>query len=522
MPISKPSSSNGEKYFNRDHLRSGLKKRAVRGAGATVFSRSTVYCINMISVIILARLLTPDDFGLVAMVTAPFMFLMDFANLGLGDATIQSEEVNQKQISTLFWINTGLGAGLTSLLIAVSPIIGSFYKEPRVQSITIAISFMFVLGGLSTQHLALLKRNLLFYRITANEVIASILSVIIAIAGAWWGWGYWAIVARQLTLSLTLAAGAWLVCSWRPGLPSLHTRVKPMLTFGTNSVASNVTYYFSKNLDKVLIGWCHSTQSLGYYDRAYHLFVLPLNQLSFPLSAVALAALSRLRNEPEKYRRYYLKALSMLAFIGMPLSAIVTLVASDLVLLLLGQQWHKTGHILSIFGLGIGIALIISTCGWLHLSLGRADRKLRWAITTFIVTVIFLSIGLPFGPSGVAIAYTASLYVLVCPALWYAGKPIHLKFRSLLSVIWKPYVCALAAGLLCWFFFNSFDLTSDTFVRLNILARIFLSVILCTSVYLLLTIVLHQGTRPISQFISLLYEMVPNAFPKFLRGSRQL
>lgn len=509
MSYSETKSSNGGGYFDNGHLSVGLKGRALRGAGATVFAHVSSFSIQVIGTIILARLLTPGDFGLVAMVAAFSFLFQNFGLRGFTEATIQSDVINHGIISTLFWIHVALGIAVTVLFIALSPLIAWFYKEPRLVSITIVIALSFIFPALSTQHLALLARNMQFYRITANEIAAAIVSQIVAIALAFHGVGYWALVGRRVLPVVGTAAGAWILCRWLPGLPARGTGIGSMLKFGMNTYGNFATNYISRNLDKVLIGWRHGAQSLGYYERAYYLFVMPVNQLSYPLTNVAVAALSRLRDDPEKYRSYYLKALSMIALIGMPLSAILTLTGRDLLLLLLGPQWEKAGEIFRVFGPGIGILLIYGTHGWLHLSLGRADRWLRWGIIELIATALCFVVGLPFGAIGMAFAYTACFYLLILPGLWYAGRPIRITLFSLVSVIWKQYLSALAAGLLCWYILYSFDVSSIIFLRLNIFARIFVSILLYISLYLVPTISLFQGKKAISELISLLRDMMP-------------
>ena len=509
-----------QEYFNANHLMDNIKKRAVRGAGVTVISRIAIYCIQIVGTMVLARILVPGDFGLVAMVTVLTNILVEFGTLRLSDATVQKDEINHRQISTLFWINFALCAGLTVVLMVASPLIAWFYKEPRLQSVTIVIAFTFVFSGLSIQHLALLQRNMEFHKIAFSQIIAIVVTDIIAIAMAWKGLGYWALVARRLGYPMGAAAGAWVLCRWRPGLPARDSEVRPMLKFGINSLGNYSMNYFSRSMDKVLIGWRYGSQLLGFYDRAYYLFVLPVNQLSYPLTSVAVATLSRLRDDPERYQRYYLNAISMIAFIGMPLSAILTLIGKDFILLLLGPQWGMAGQIFSVFGPGIGVMLIYGTDGWLHLSLGRADRWFRWGIVAAIATTISFIIGLQFGPIGVAIAYAASFYILIGPCLWYAGRPINLKFSSIVLAIWKSFISALGAGVISWFITNSVESTSNVFAGFNIFVRIVVSCAVCIVLYLILIILLYQSTKPILQFISVLSEMAPVSSLKNLRLKR--
>jgi O-antigen/teichoic acid export membrane protein len=497
------------KIFNTDHLKADLKRHAVKGAGATIFSNIMDYVVQMVATIVLARLLKPEDFGLVAMVTAFSILLQNFGMRGFTEATIQSEELDHGTVSTLFWIHIGISVVLALAFMAFSPVLAWMYKEPRLVWIGVVISANFLLFALATQHLALLTRNMQFWKVAGVEIGANILSVIVAILFAVNGGAYWSLVARRVSLPLGWVILAWLLCRWLPGLPAVGTGVKRMVKFGINTYGNFMVNYVTRNMDKVLIGWKHGSQSLGFYDRAYYLFVMPVNQLSYPLTNVAVSALSKLQDDVGKFKNYYIKSLTMLAFIGMPLSAVLTLIGKDFILLLLGPQWGKAGEIFSFFGPGIGIMLIYGTHGWLHLSLGRADRWFRWGILELVVTAAFFMAGLPFGASGVAVAYVLSIFVLTGPGLWYAGLPINLSILSIVVALWKYFAAALAAGLVTWHFLYRGGTFSSTFTGLNIFSRIALSSVLCLIIYLILTIIIFRGFGPISQFVSLVREMVP-------------
>jgi O-antigen/teichoic acid export membrane protein len=391
-------------YFDTGQLAVGLKGRALRGVGATVFSQVANFGIQTIGTIVLARLLTPSDFGLVAMVTAFSFLFQNFGLRGFTEATIQSDTLDHEKTSTLFWIQVALSLGITLLFIGLSPVMAWFYGERRLVEIAVVIGLSFIFNALSTQHLALLQRNMQFYRVAVNEVVANIVTQIVSIAFAIWGWGYWALVARRVVPLIAMTGGAWVLCRWVPGFPRRRTGIGPLFKFGMNTYGNFATNYFSRNLDKVLLGWRYGVQALGHYERAYYLFAMPVNQLTNPLTAVAVAALSRLRDDSEKFRTYYLKGISVLTLIGMPLSAILTLSGKDLLLFFLGSQWGEAGEVFSIFGPAIGITLIYGTHGWLHLSLGRADRWFRWGIIELVVCSFCFVIGLRFGAIGMATA----------------------------------------------------------------------------------------------------------------------
>ena len=502
-------SSRSKDYFNTDHLKTGLRTRALRGASLSIVGQISSFIIQTTGTILLARLLTPHDFGLVTMVISLSLLLQGFGSNGFIEAIVQKKEIQHNQISTLFWINAGLSLLLMLLFIALAPLIAWFYKEPQLKMIVVAMASSILLGGLSNQHTSLLMRNMQFFRTTLNEVIAGFLSVAVAVILAYRGWGYWALVTKWIMTPLIVTVGAWILCGWRPGLPGRGTGVRPMLRFAFHTYGNFVMSYFRRNIDKILIGRSFGSQQLGFYDRAYHLSnMLPVQILS-PLNSVSIATFSRLSDDPAKYRHTYLKMLSIIAAIGMPLSAALTLISHDVILLLLGPQWHETGHIFCAFAPSIGVAIIYFTHGWLHLSLGTPDRWFRWSIIEFIVTITCFIIGVRLGGAlGVAIAFSISFYILIGPALWYAGKPIDLKLHFIFTSIWKYYVAACGSAILCWLFFHVYGSMSSLYDALNVVFRMTTSIFFCMLSYLLLVVALHRGIEPITQVISVFREMV--------------
>lgn len=494
-------------YFKTDHLRDHLKTHAVRSGGVSIASRIAATVIQMVGVVILARLLTPADFGLVAMVTAITEIFNVFKDLGLYDATIQQPHLNHEQVSTLFWINVGFGFVLTATLIAISPAIAWFYHKPELKVITVVSSLSFIFTGLSAQHLALLKRRMSFMSVSIIDVSATLVSTIAAIIFALIGFGYWSIVLRQVVLGLFIAIGAWIFCVWRPGRPARKSGIGGMLRFGANTLGYFVMNYFSTNLDKTLVGKKYGAEPLGFYSRANYLATVPGGQLSMSIFHVAVATLSKLREDPPKFRRYYLSAISSISFVGMPMSGFMVVVSRDLIYLILGPQWGRAVPLFSILGLAAGMYLLASTHGWLHVSLGRADRWMRWGVFSSVITVAGFVVGLFFGTAGVATGYTVTVIFLAPLSILYAGKPIGLRFRELFSSLWRYLAGALLTSLLCSFLFNTIHFSSS--VLLNIL----ISSVIYVAIYLLIITALFLSVRPIVEFISLSQMMLQGLRP---------
>ena len=262
-----------------------------------------------------------------------------------------------------------------------------------------------------------------FSVVSANDILARAVSVAVSILLAWAAWGYWALVAGAIVLPLATSIGAWVLCRWVPGLPRRGVGTGPMVRFAMSTYGRFTANYFTWNLDNLLVGWRLGPVPLGFYKKAYDLFVLPTNQLSAPLTAVAVSVLSRLTRDPMQYRRYFLSALSTLAFVGMGLGADLTLIGKDLILLLLGPRWEESGRIFTFFGPGIGVMLLYFTHGWIHLSIGRADRWFRWGVVEFTVTGLLFLLGLPWGPVGIAVAWVLAAHGPRALVRRKAGRP---------------------------------------------------------------------------------------------------
>lgn len=506
LPRKKPLADKNA-FFEVEHLKGDLKGRAVRGGIATIFSRSTDFAIQTIGTFILARILVPEDFGLVAMVSALTGFFSLFTDLGLTDATVQSEKLNHEQVSTLFWVNVTFSFSIFLLISSLSPAVAWFYKEPRLTAITIVSSLSFILAGISTQHIALIRRNMRFVQVAVLEISGATVSIVTAIILAKSGWGYWALIVRPLILSIVISTGAWIVCQWRPGLPVKGSGVRPMIGFGANTMGFYIVNYFARNMDKMLIGWRSGATMLGFYSRAYYLFIAPISQFCIPLQNVAVSTLTKLRNEPVKYCRYYLNALSILALVSFPVSIFMAAEGKDLILILLGPQWGPAANIFSVLGLGAGTQILYATQGWIYVSLGRADRWLKWGVFGSFIMVLSFVAGLPFGVIGVATGYTISLYLLVGPALWFAGKPIGLTLKVIFGEIYRYYLAALIAGVGCWSL-------SRLLVDFHLLSRFIICFGAFTAAYLLLIIVFYRSIDPIKRAVLLVQSFRPKEEPK--------
>jgi O-antigen/teichoic acid export membrane protein len=488
-----------------------LRRRAVRGAGITVFSQGLVFAIQVVSTIVLARLLTPSDFGVITMVTTFSLLVMSFGLNGYTEAVIQRQDLDHRLASNLFWINVGMGTLLALIFSAAGTSMARFYHDPRVANVAIGISFTIFLTNIAVIHLALLKRALCFSVTSANDVIAGLFSVVVMIICALAGYGYWSLVAGAVARPAFIAVGAFYSCRWLPGLPSRVNGTTAVVKFAMHVYGRFAVNYCDRNMDNLLVGWRFGSMSLGLYKKAYDLFVLPANQLLLPVEEVALSTLSRLDRESSQYRRFFLNGLSILAFLGMGMGAILTLEGKDLIRLLLGPKWDASARIFVFFGPGIGIMLIYHTIGLLHLSLGKADRWFRWVLVEFTVTGLLFLLGLRWGPPGVATAWTVSFWILFIPAFWYAGKPIRFGVGPILSTVWRYVFASLIAGGGVAAITHQIPTLILAPGILGTLDRIITNSFLFAALYLGAVILLQGGPQQLLGFAKLVFDLLPAA-----------
>ena len=485
----------------------------------TIFSGGVGLAIQLVATVTLARILTPRDFGLVAMVTTFSLLLSNFGVNGFTEALIQRERIDHALASNLFWFTVGGGLLLTGGFAAAGSLLAKFYGEALVASIAAGISVSIFLTSISVIHVALLKRAMLFSAVAKNDIVARAVSVVVSILFGWAGWGYWALVLGVCALPLSTDVGAWFICRWVPGHPRRAAGTGAMLKYAMYTYGRFSISYFARNTDNLLVGWRFGAPALGFYKKPYDLFSLSATQLVASTSVVAVSALSRVREDGTEYRRYLLGAMAVMAFLGMGIAGDLTLVGKDLIRVLLGPGWEPAGRIFTFFAPGIGMMILYGTHGWIHLSIGRADRWFRWGLVEWSVTILLFIAGLHWGPQGIAVAWCVSFWILTVPAMWYAGKPIGLGVGPMFATVWRYIVASLVAGLASYLILSQLAILTDVVgVRGAALRIVFIS--LCfLGLYLSVIIMLYRGLGPLRRLAVLLREMTSIARAKWPSGS---
>jgi polysaccharide transporter, PST family len=433
------------KYFGENRPHEDFGRRSLRGGIVSIGSRIINAVIQVASVVVLARLLSPTDYGLVGMVSAILGIAPLLIDLGTRDAVVQQRHITAAEVSTLFWITFALGCGATVLGTLSGPLIAHFYGEPRLAKVAFLSSLAFVGLALSYQHQALLRRAMRYQELAMIDIGANLISTVIAIAMALSGWAYWALVVRPVMVSILTAAGSWWKCRWVPGRPVFTPGVKQMVQFGLHWIGFTGTDFIGKFADRVAIGRIAGAADLGFYQKACLVYDNSLDLMSTPLSAVAMSGLSKLRHDPDALWRSWSKALSTVAFFAMPIFGVLAVTSRDVIVLALGEKWTGASILLSIFALRGIPEVVQKTCSWLHIAAGRADRFMRWGLFASATQFVALFVGLPFGMKGIAWALVAATYLLFLPAIAYSGRPLGIGIWKVVATVGSQTVGALAA-----------------------------------------------------------------------------
>jgi O-antigen/teichoic acid export membrane protein len=427
-----------------------LKERTIRGGSARGAALAISFFLRIGSLVVLARLLNPFDFGLLGMVTAFTGVLSLFRDFGLSAAAIQHVTVTEKQSSTLFWINILAGGILTIIAMLLAPAVAAFYHEPRLYWVTIVVAIAFLLNGAGVQHSAILQRQMRFTALAWIDLTALIASTILAIGMAKIGYGYWALVAMTLSVPFVGTIGLWLATAWVPGLPHRGVGLRSMMRFGGTLTLSGLVYYVATNCEKVLLGRFWGAEALGIYGRAYQLIRIPTDNLNSSVGDVAFSALSRIQDDPARLRRFFLKGYSLVLGITVPITVACGIFADDIVLVLLGQKWKEVAGIFALLAPMMLIFAILNPLGWLLNALGLVARSLKIALVLTPLMIASYVIGLPYGPRGVALAYSGVMMLWLFPGIAWAVHGTVISFWDILRETGRPLASILPAAALAF------------------------------------------------------------------------
>ena len=423
-----------------------LKERVLRGGLAKMSSQALNFVLRTGSLVVLARLLTPKDFGLVGMVTAVTGVLAIFKDAGLPAITVQRATISDEQISTLFWLNMLVGVVLFGLSLGLAPVIVAFYRESRLFWVTAALASGFVFSAGAAQHAALLQRQMRFGALAVIEILSLSASIAVAITMAAAGYGYWALVGMNVVSLVVYAVLVWFIAAWVPGMPRRKVGARSMLHFGGTISLNGLIVYFANNTDKILLGRFCGAEALGIYGRGYQLINIPTENLNSAISSVAFPALSRLQDDPDRFKNYFLKGYSLVLALTLPITIACALFADELILVVLGPKWKDVVSIFRLLTPTVLAFALLNPFSWQLLAMGQVRRLLKMALVIAPVVIAGYVVGLRYGPSGVALGYSVTLTLLIVPMIAWAKHGTLISSWDVLQAVSRPFLSAIVAA----------------------------------------------------------------------------
>lgn len=409
----------------------GLGGRAARGVAVTLVAQVLRIVIQLLSVVVLSRLLLPSDYGLVAMVMAVIGVGEIFRDFGLSSAAIQAPTLSVLQRDKLFWVNSGIGLVLSVAAFLSAPLVALVFDEDALVAVTHALAVTFLLNGLSTQYRASLIRELQFKKAAAVDVSAAMLGFLAAVIAALSGMGLWALVLQQLVTGAVGLAGLVVAGSWLPGLPDRATSIAPFIRFGLPLIGSQLIGYAANNVDTWTVGMRFGPAALGYYNRAYQLLMTPLNQVRSPSTTVALPVLTRVSSDQNRFASYL--TMGQLAM-GLPVTVVLALIigtADEIVQVFLGADWARSAPFLQLFAVAALFQTLSFVGYWVYLARGLTAVLLRYSMVSAAIKISAVLIGAQWGAIGVAVGFAVAPAVSWPISLWWLSRSTPVPQRDL-------------------------------------------------------------------------------------------
>ena len=427
-----------------------LKQKTISGIGWSAVGGFFLQVMQFVILVVLARLLSPEDFGLLGMVLVFTGIATLFSELGFGAALVQKTELEERHLSSVFWLNLAVGLILTILVYMSAPWVASFYNEPRLILLVRAISISFVIGGFGVVQKAMMTRKMQFKLLAIIQILSVFITGIITVLMAFSGYGVWSLVVQLISVSFLGVLFLWLLGGWRPKFIFQPAALKDMMSFSANLLGAQLLNYGVRNFDYLLIGRYVGSSGLGVYSLAYKFMLLPINQVSKIIGRVMFPALSQIKDDNQRIKRVYLRANRVIGLLTIPLMFGMIVVARPLVLTIVGPNWEAVIPVLQILCL-VGIKQPVgSTTGWLYQAKGRTDLMLRWNFISMVITIAAFIIGIRWGVIGVATAYAIRSYLIWYPAITIPGRLIGLTFWEFFKNLGGVFACSIAMSMLVW------------------------------------------------------------------------
>ncbi|MBG1264730.1 lipopolysaccharide biosynthesis protein [Nostoc commune] len=421
---------------------SNLRQKAVNSVIWTFIESSGRQVVSLVVFFILARLLNPETFGLIALAYIFIEFVQIFVDQGFSVAIIQRQEIDAEHLDTAFWTTLGISILLTVLSIASAGLTADFFKQPQLVPIIQCLSISFIFSGLSSVQQAVLERRFAFKSLAIRSLLAVIIAGIVGVWMAFLGFGVWSLVGQQLSISFIQVLVLWRVSDWRPGFQFSTLHAKELFTFGINISAFNIINFFNRNTDNLLIGYFLGLVALGYYSVAYKLMLVMIQILITTTTKVALPIFSRLQAEPERLLSAFYTATQFTSLIAFPIFLCVPVLATEFIKVFFGEQWIQSIPVLQTLSL-IGPAHVIFFYNnSVIMALGKPSWRLWIQVINTVTNVIGFALVVRLGIVAVASAYVVRGYLILPISLLAINKLFKINLNNYLRLYIVPLVAS--------------------------------------------------------------------------------
>ena len=420
-----------------------IKQKAIQGVVWSAIQNWGSQAGSLIVFLILARLLTPEAFGLIGLANVFFAFMQIFLQQGFSQALIQREEIQPEELDTAFWTHVFSGLLLTIISFLLSEFIAGIFNQPKLIPIIQCFSFLFFIKSLSHVHKAILSRNFAFKVMAVRTIIGITIGGIVGIVMALYGFGVWSLVSQQFIYEAVEVFIIWGAIDWRPKLRFSVQHLQGFLNFGLNILALKFLAFCNKRTDNLLIGYFLGEEALGYYLIAFRVLEVMSQLLVSTTKQVALPTFSRLQTEPERFRQAFYKVTLFTSLVAFPTFSGMIIFTRELVLTLFGEQWLPSVPVMQILACAGILNAISFFNSSVFMAMGKPSWKLRLSLLNAVLNLIACLLAVQWGIVAVALAYVVSSYLGFPVGQWAISKLIHVPVRTYLKQFISPAICSL-------------------------------------------------------------------------------
>jgi O-antigen/teichoic acid export membrane protein len=403
-----------------------LKRRAVSGIKWTTFSSVIVAMLQILQLVILARLLEPTVFGLIAITSVVIGFAQAFLDIGISNAIIHKQEVSHTQLSTLYWLNVSSGVVLFIIVSLCAPLVALFYQEAELTNIIILVAMTFLIQPFGQQFMVLWQKELRFNDIAKVDVITKLLSLLVSVIFAYYNYGVYALVYGVLagTLLQTLVFVYKGFREYTISFVFQLSDVREFLNFGLYQMAEKTLNYFNSQIDTLLIGKLLGVETLGVYNIAKQIIMKPIQIINPIVSKVSFPVMAKIQHDTDKLKEIYLKTINLLSATNFPIYLFMFITAPQLVALIFGEKWIDAVVIVQILSIYGALRSIGNPVGTLLLAKGRADWGFYWNLGLFFYIPIVIYVASQWGIEALSWSLVSIMISLITPMWYFLVKPL--------------------------------------------------------------------------------------------------